>query len=201
MGSSKRRRGRVLTDQGASSWSGERRGPEKGGSAGSWVWGGRCSKREDEDRRTRPYGRPSGRGSTGRKRGVSSREAAASSSEPTSPARPPDPFPSGPPLRASLPIDFPAKGRVCPGVLSATPAPPCPRAGPSPPGPLPRVRTRAAARSPRRRTPSPERTSSPDRPSPPQTCRANPRRMRNTVCACALRDGPRAAQKTRAASG
>lgn len=134
-------------------------------------------------------------------RGVSSREAAASCSEPTSPARPPDPFPSGPLLRASLPIDFPAKGRVCPGVLSATPAPPCPRAGPSPPGPLPRVRTRAAARSPRRRTPSPERTSSPDRPSPPQTCRANPRRMRNTVCACALRDGPRAAQKTRAASG
>lgn len=66
---SERRRGRVLTDQGASSWSGERRGPEKGGSAGSWVWGGRCSKREDEDGRTRPYGRPSGRGSIGRKPG------------------------------------------------------------------------------------------------------------------------------------
>lgn len=33
------------------------------------MWGGRCSKREDEDRRTRPYGRPSGRGSIGRKPG------------------------------------------------------------------------------------------------------------------------------------
>lgn len=165
MGSSKGRAGIRKEGEGPqgprsafSVWGGERRGPKKGRSVGSWGGGGEEGVRRGKTRAGGPV-LPEGlqaKEALAGSRGVSSREAAESSSEPTSPARPPAPLP----LRAAtsrLPSHrLPREGARPPGVLSGTPAPPCPRAGLSPPGPLPRVRTRAAARSPRRRTPSPD---------------------------------------------
>lgn len=98
------------------------------------MWGGRCSKREDEDGRTRAHGRPSGRGSTGRKRGEQQGGRRVLLRADFRPSRQvaSRPFPQGRHFALPLPIDFPAKGCVCPASSSATPAPPCPRAGPRP---------------------------------------------------------------------
>lgn len=76
------------------------------------------------------------------------REAAASSSEPTTARAASCLFPSGPLLSASFPVDFPVKGPGPPSVASGRPAPPLPASPLRAPTCLPQCATRDTARSP-----------------------------------------------------
>lgn len=141
------------------------RGPAGGG------WGGRsrgggpgggCPRRTDGSRR--------GRQGSGRRPGPCRRRrralarGPASSSGPTS-QRHLGPFPSGPPLGLSFPVGLPRSAARPRGVCSGRPAPPPPRAWPSPRVPSRRVRAgppRAAHTRPKPRAHLARWTASPD---------------------------------------